>query len=304
MYESEKSITSALSCNSLDLIKETRWLVKLPLESNHVGHIMGEVRFVIVYLHLYLFFRFIYLFFSVLQNAGIMQQVDSVVIAKIHDLVKSGINNISQIQLNVSHYVMNDLFKDVNPPKPCNRRFFPLKSDIRNHYNSCFRKLKLAKMDQEHLSKLIEQWKAAGDKEDKMFFRPYIAGEDTVVCNNNIDDDDMEAPIIHSKQTLLFVHQFKWQQRLLQRYGQDICLLDATYKTSKYALPLFFLCVKTNIGYIVVASFVLQNETAEDIEEALQFLKLWNPHWNPTFFMTDKCEAEIKAIENCFLGEI
>ncbi|CAH3020845.1 unnamed protein product, partial [Porites evermanni] len=41
----------------------------------------------------------------------------------------------------------------------------------------------------------------------------------------------------------LFVHQEVWQQRLLRRYGSELVLLDATYKTTKYALPLFFLCV-------------------------------------------------------------
>ena len=39
---------------------------------------------------------------------------------------------------------------------------------------------------------------------------------------------------------LLFVHQEKWQQDLLVKYGNQISLLDATYKTTKYALSLFF----------------------------------------------------------------
>ena len=54
-------------------------------------------------------------------------------------------------------------------------------------------------------------------------------------------------------------------------------LLDATYKTTKYELPLFFLCVKTNVGYIVVADFIIQGETSEKIQEALDILKSWNP---------------------------
>ena len=57
--------------------------------------------------------------------------------------------------------------------------------------------------------------------------------------------------------TLLFVHQSAWQRRLLKRYG-NICLLDATYKTTRYALPLFFLVVCTNGDYQVVGSFVVQ----------------------------------------------
>jgi len=106
-----------------------------------------------------------------------------------------------------------------------------------------------------------------------------------------------------SRQTLLFL-QMAWQRRLLLRYSQDKCLLDATYKTSKYALSLFFICVKTNVGYQLVATFIVQNESEADISEALALLRVWNPSWKPRFFMTDKCEAEINAVENFFEGNL
>jgi len=57
------------------------------------------------------------------------------------------------------------------------------------------------------------------------------------------------------------------------RYGNEICLLDATYKTSRYALPLFFVCVRTNVNYIVVTSFIEQSETTAAVAEALEILK-------------------------------
>ena len=50
---------------------------------------------------------------------------------------------------------------------------------------------------------------------------------------------------------------------------------------NNYALPLFFLTVKTNVDYQVVASFVLQDESADPIKEALQDYDGWrsqNPH--------------------------
>ena len=58
---------------------------------------------------------------------------------------------------------------------------------------------------------------------------------------------------------LLWIHQSKWQQELLARYGNTISLIDATYKTTKYMTLLCFLCVKTNVGYSVVAEFVVQS---------------------------------------------
>ena len=61
--------------------------------------------------------------------------------------------------------------------------------------------------------------------------------------------------------------------------------MDATYKTTRYELPLFFISVRTNVGYSPVAQFITQNETAQDIEEALEVLKTWNPSCKPKFFI-------------------
>ena len=68
----------------------------------------------------------------------------------------------------------------------------------------------------------------------------------------------------------------------------------------RYNLPLFFICVRTNVGYCVTAEFVTQSETAEAIQEALQVLKSWNPEWNPPFVLCNYSEAEISAIEHTF----
>ena len=45
--------------------------------------------------------------------------------------------------------------------------------------------------------------------------------------------------------------------------------------------------------------FIIQEENAEAIEEALRVLREWNPEWKPAFFMTDYSNAEISAIESC-----
>ncbi len=102
------------------------------------------------------------------------------------------------------------------------------------------------------------------------------------------------------EQSLLYVHQEPWQQTLMVKYGNTISLMDATYKTTKYELALFFVAVKTNVGYTAVADFVLQSETAEQIREALQILSSWNPTWQPPYFMVDYSEAEIEAIQGTF----
>ena len=60
---------------------------------------------------------------------------------------------------------------------------------------------------------------------------------------------------------------------LIKRYVNEMILLDATYKTTRYTLPLMFIVVKTNVDYQIVASFVTENETYEAISEAVAVIK-------------------------------
>ena len=107
-----------------------------------------------------------------------------------------------------------------------------------------------------------------------------------------------------TKQHFLLVLQEEWQKRLLERYGNIICLIDATYKTTCYDLPLFFICVKTNVGYSIVAEFIVQSEEAKQIREAIEVLKSWNPKWHPSYFMCDYSEAELLALEAAFTNVV
>lgn len=76
--------------------------------------------------------------------------------------------------------------------------------------------------------------------------------------------------------------------------------MDATYKTTKYSLPLFFLCVHTNIGYKVVAEFICQYESTVCVSEALGIIKSWNTGWQTKYWMTDYSVVEFNAIEEQF----
>ena len=89
-------------------------------------------------------------------------------------------------------------------------------------------------------------------------------------------------------------------KRLLKTYGNEISLLDATYKTMRYALPLFFMVVKTNVDYEVVGAFVCEGEGTENTMSALKILKSWNSDWSPLCSMVDYCSEEINAIEALF----
>ena len=93
------------------------------------------------------------------------------------------------------------------------------------------------------------------------------------------------------------------QKHLLALYGGEVCILDATYQTCDFDLPLFMLCVATNTGFVVVGAFILQDETSDQIKDGLQVLKDWNPGWDPSHFMVDNSERQITAIEEIFRGK-
>ena len=50
---------------------------------------------------------------------------------------------------------------------------------------------------------------------------------------------------------LLFVYQSLNMQRLYRRCASSLTMLDATYRTTKYAFLYFFMVVKTNVNYQV-----------------------------------------------------
>ena len=105
---------------------------------------------------------------------------------------------------------------------------------------------------------------------------------------------------LDTKQKLLFIHQTTSQQHLLNRYGNNICLSDATYKTTRYSLRLFFVALKTNVDCKSVGSFVIQDKTTESIKKALHVLKKWTASSNPKMFMVGNCDEETDAVEIFF----
>ena len=149
-------------------------------------------------------------------------------------------------------------------------------------YKSIIKK-RYSKIDHEDLQKKVEIWKA-GSPDDNFLFHPNATyseeeerPEDVVEGNDTDSEQEDKEMVKTSTKGLLFVHQTRDQRRLLERYGNELNLLDATYKTTRYSLPLFFLVVKTNVDYQIVGSFVIQSETADAIYEALSVLKSWNP---------------------------
>lgn len=251
----------------------------------------------------------------ILQAAGICEAIDPAIKDKIAELIGMSVRRVSDVKRYLEHYVKNDLFKGTAIPPKTRRRYFPRRKDIANEIGKIKREKRFTHIDQDYLQHLVSTWKAQKPG-DMFFFRAHTSQPDTDkkpedASTSGADDEDTEDDIDDIKATpsptqhhnLLFCYQSEEQRRLLARYG-NMCLLDATYRTTRYALPLFFLCVKTNVGYQVVGLFVIQQEDIDSIKEALVILRRWNPHWKPQNFMVDFADEEIQAIESIFPGKL
>ena len=108
------------------------------------------------------------------------------------------------------------------------------------------RSLQLSKLDQHNLRMRIDEWKT--DQHSLFYFTPYTMAE-------NSQKVDSKVP-----ELLLWVHQTKWQRDMLVKYGNTMTLIDATYKTTLYNVPIFFVTVRTNVGYTVAAEFIQKTQ--------------------------------------------
>ena len=84
---------------------------------------------------------------------------------------------------------------------------------------------------------------------------------------SNLSDDENEESndgeldhaireVDKEENKMLFVYQNCKMRCLYRRYDRNLILLDATYKTTIHALPLYFTVVQTNVNYQVIVHFI------------------------------------------------
>jgi len=100
----------------------------------------------------------------------------------------------------------------------------------------------------------------------------------------------------------MFVYQSAEMKRLYRRYGHLLVALDAVYRGGRYPLPVFFLLVRTNVNYQVVAVIALQQETQRSLVNALQVVRRWSPDVAPRYAVVDLSDEEVAALEETFPG--
>ena len=268
--EKMEALKMALSCNQkVNFIR--KWFVSLPCNDAHEKtHPTGVA-------------------------SAIAQKVNPLIANKIEDFVKEGMTDPTEVQRALKSFVKSCVLDSA--PHPLDRAYYPTLDDIRNHIYRAKRALQLSKFDQQNLALLIKEWETT-QPSTSHYFRPYKRnGSDNQQCL------DASSTSVQGSE-FLWVHQEQWQKDILVRYGNQISLMDATYRTTKYDLPLFFICVKTNCNYMVVAEFIIGSESVEAIVEPLKILQEWNPSWSPQYFITDYSDAEIAALEEVFDGVV
>ena len=80
-------------------------------------------------------------------------------------------------------------------------------------------------------------------------------------------------------------------------------LFYATYKETQYALTLFFHIVETNLDQQVVATFLIEEETKENIIAALAIIKEWNLNSELLYAMVGCNTEEINALKTLYPGK-
>lgn len=210
----------------------------------------------------------------------------------IHPSLKSEIyrlvaNNVKLIPNIRSHLleIVDKMIKENKIPQPDinNHCFYPPNEVIRYHTYMAKFSLKKENLDELTVSRLIELWKEKCD--DKFYFQP-LSG------NHKL------------KPKLLFCHQTKWQEYLLNHYGNSITILDSAYKVTDYSFALYFLIVKTNKSFVPVGTFVLNSPQEVAVSEALNVFRQWSPNWYPKYWICGHVEFERNSVQAMFPNSI
>lgn len=163
-----------------------------------------------------------------------MQKVDDSIIERIYQLVGEGVRSVGEMERHLKLFVKFQMFAGRTPPDMNNRRFYPTKTDIRNHMYRATQSQRFSKIDQKDLKCKLEGWQREYS-DDSFFFRPCTEPDDgandvVMRCTFDSEDDDFtcipdeievtgtDKESRDTSTSFLFVHQAKWQKDMLLRY--------------------------------------------------------------------------------------
>ena len=197
--------------------------------------------------------------------------------AKLTSFLIDGIREPDEMMTLLKHYVETDLCAMYTAkPNADDRRYYPLRTDIRNAIAYDLKEKKvLVKPDEDRLMELFQHW-ADSDPDGRVFYRPTVFNE------------------TEGQQNLLLVYQSSNQHHLMQRYGPELVFID---ESTAYGIPVFFLSVKTNFICHVVAFFVTTVSSMDSITEGLATVSNWNIDIEPKFVVCDPGDKHFAAVQ-------
>lgn len=160
---------------------------------------------------------------------------------KLYEMVGHGVTSVSEMRRHLKVYVDTQLFPSASKPSLTDAAYYPSDVTIRIHIYLAQLRLRYSKIDQENLMELVSQWQESYPK-DNFDFMPATSNENQPMDEDNIndvqcveqDDEDEVFSQLITTTNFFFCHQSEFQRHLLYRYGNSLCLLHATYRTTKY----------------------------------------------------------------------
>ena len=120
----------------------------------------------------------------------------------------------------LDRFVKNEIFQSDIPPKT-NKRFFPRLKTIRSHMVEALRKLRYSKINQECLSKKMEQQKSKNSS-DRIYFQPKGTAESTSGLYKNIF-------FLNWNQVTVLTSEFKASNLVTENFNYCITILPKSY---------------------------------------------------------------------------
>ncbi|XP_047140737.1 uncharacterized protein LOC124815915 [Hydra vulgaris] len=143
--DTSKKLSFSLTGNK-NMIVSRKYVLTIPDITVHRNHLIG------------------------IAAAGLIQPISDKLIIKIGELVKVGVNTVTEMRRHLENFVLT-IFSSRSMPNKSNKRFFPLDETIRNHMLKARKKMCHSLIDQECLNKKVAEW-AKNYKEAFIKFRP------------------------------------------------------------------------------------------------------------------------------------
>ena len=198
--------------------------------------------------------------------------------AKLTGLLMDGIRDPDEMMTLLKQYVETTLCATyATKPHVDDRRYYPLRTDIRNAIAYDLKEKKiLVKPNEDQIVELFQQLSETDPPDSHVFYRPNTFSE------------------LEGQQNLLLVYQSSNQNHLMRHYGTELVFID---ESAAFGIPVFFVSVKTNCVYHVVAFFLLRVNDVESITEGLAMVASWSPDVEPRFVMCDGDSKHFAAVE-------